>query len=42
MFTTLNFDIIYLFKYLVLVEAMRNDDEFTIYPHVLIYQINNH
>lgn len=42
MFITLSYDIMYLFKYLVLVEAMRSDDGFTIYPHVHTYQMNNH
>jgi hypothetical protein len=32
----LNFHIIYLFQFLILIKITRNDKEFTIYPHVYI------
>jgi hypothetical protein len=38
----MNFYIIHLFQFLVLVEAMKSNEECTIYPHAHIYKANNH
>jgi hypothetical protein len=33
---------IFVFQYLIIIKVMRNDKEFTIYPHVYIYHANNY
>jgi hypothetical protein len=38
----LNFYIIHLFQFLVLVEVMKSNEGYTIYPHAHMYKANNH